>query len=132
MKNIQFKISHVVIAGLSIGLSLSPAYSWAHAHLHQSVPADKAVLKSAPSKVTLEFTEELETAMSKVVVKNSKTGEVVSEGKLSDGGTGNAGTLEIALKPLKKAKTTYVVDWKAVSRDTHRMQGKMTFTVDPK
>ncbi|MBC7690246.1 MAG: copper resistance protein CopC [Methylotenera sp.] len=107
-----------------------PALALAHAHVKKSDPAKDAVLSAAPKKVSIDFSEDLELAMSKLEVKNSKTGETVCEGKVIAGPSGKNG-LERSLKPLKSEKATYEVNWKAVSKDAHKMQGSYKFSVDP-
>ncbi len=110
-------------------LSASPVF--AHTHLESKVPAENSVLTEAPSEVILEFSEGLEVAMSKLEVKNAKTGEVVSVGKPTTL-PGDDKSLQVPLKPLKKEKATYTVSWKAVSKDTHKMQGSYSFKLEPK
>ena len=102
----------------------------AHAHLKSSDPAQNAVVTQAPSVVTLKFSENLELAMSKLEVKEISSGDVVSSGKLSDGGQDKS-TMQVSLSSLKKQKSKYQVSWKAISTDTHRSQGTFEFTYDP-
>ena len=64
------------------------------------------------------------------MASHSKTGETVCEGKVLPGASGKNG-LERSLKPLKSEKADYEVNWKAVSKDAHKMQGSYKFTVDP-
>jgi len=110
---------------------LQAGQAFAHAHLKTSDPAQNAVVTQAPAQVTLKFSENLELSMSKLEVKDSTSGDVVSTGKLSDGGQGKS-TMQVALNPLKKTRSKYQVNWKAVSTDTHRTQGTYEFTFDPK
>jgi methionine-rich copper-binding protein CopC len=69
--------------------------------------------------------------MSKIEVKNKESGEVVSEGALT-GVESDKGALQTALKASAKANVTYIVSWKAVSKDTHKMQGSYEFKYAPK
>jgi methionine-rich copper-binding protein CopC len=110
---------------------LQVGQAFAHAHLQKAEPAQNAVVHVAPAQVTVKFSEELETTMSKLEVKEVASGLVVSTGKVSGGGQGDS-TLQISLKPLKKDKAKYQVTWKAVTKDTHKMQGTYNFTYDPK
>jgi copper resistance protein C len=110
---------------------LQTGQAFAHAHLKTSDPAQNAVVTQAPAQITLKFSEDLELSMSKLEVKDSTSGNVVSIGKVSDGGQGKS-TIQVALNPLKKMKSKYQVNWKAVSSDTHRTQGTYEFTYDPK
>jgi len=119
-----------LFAILSLAL-LQAGQAFAHAHLKAAEPPQNAVVTQAPAQATLKFSEDLELSMSKLEVKDSTSGDVVSTGKLSDGGQGKS-TMQVALKPLKKVMSKYQVNWKAVSTDTHRTQGTYEFTYDPK
>ncbi len=127
MKSAQ-NLALVVVASASL---LTAHTAFAHAKLLKSSPSANEVVHAAPSEVSLHFSEELEVAMSKLEVKNSKTGEVVSQGAVSQNPDDKA-SLKIALKPLKKPKAVYEVTWKAVAKDAHKMPGHMSFTFDPK
>lgn len=109
----------------------APTVAFAHAHLASSSPAKDSVVHSAPTDVTLHFSEELEPSMCKLDVKNFKTGEVVSQGAIATNGEDKS-SLKIALKSLGNEKADYEVSWKAVSKDSHKMPGKYKFTFDPK
>jgi methionine-rich copper-binding protein CopC len=119
-----------LLAVLTVSL-LMAGQAFAHAHLKTSDPTQNAVVTQAPAQVTLKFSEDLEISMSKLEVKDSTSGDVVSTGKLSDGGQGKS-TMQVTLNPLKKMKSKYQVNWKAVSTDTHRTQGSFEFIYDPK
>lgn len=108
-----------------------PFYTFAHTHLIESNPKENAVVYEAPSKVILHFSEDLETAMCKVEVKNLSTNEIVSEGKVTEV-ENDKKSLQVSLKTLKNEKTKFEVFWKVVSKDTHRMQGNYQFTFDIK
>jgi methionine-rich copper-binding protein CopC len=96
---------------------------WAHAYPAISLPADGATLKKPPREVRIQFTEGLELAFSQIVVKGP-TGEVVSQGKLRRLAEDTAA---IDLKPLRPGN--YVVEWQALSVDTHITEGVLRFTV---
>lgn len=109
---------------------LHSGLAFAHAHLKSSDPAQNAVVAQAPAQITLHFSENLELSLCKLEVKDATSGDIVSLGKLSDGGQGKT-TMRVDLKPLKKQKAKYTVSWKAVSADTHRTQGTFDFTYAP-
>ena len=100
----------------------------AHAHVQKSVPEKNSTIKASPEAVSIYFSEDLEASMSKVVVKNLTTGEVVSE--KTEAGTEKS-TLLTHLKYTKNEKAKFEVTWKAVSKDSHTMKGSYNFTVDP-
>jgi copper resistance protein C len=122
-------IKHYGIA-TTILILFQAGQAFAHAHLKSSDPVQNAVVTQAPSAITLKFSENLELAMSKLEVKEISSGDVVSTGKISDGGQDKS-TMQVSLSPLKKQKSKYQVSWKAVSTDTHRSQGTFEFTYDP-
>lgn len=114
-----------------IGLLCSqPFLAFAHAHIKESTPAKDAIVNVAPQEVSIKFSEDLEASMSKLEVKNIKTGDVVSEATTQIGE--DKASLKAALKNIKNEKSTYQVSWKAVSKDGHTMKGSYDFTLDPK
>jgi methionine-rich copper-binding protein CopC len=95
----------------------------AHADLAKSRPAASTTVSVAPPEVVLTFTERLESAFSKVTVTDAN-GTDVRQGKAEI--TGNA--MRVGLKPLNAG--AYKVEWRAVTPDTHRVEGSFTFQVD--
>lgn len=103
----------------------SPVAALAHAKLVRAAPAAGATVNAAPSEVTLRFNEKLERAFSSVVVRDA-TGKQVDKG----GGTvdqGDRTLMRAVLQPLEPG--VYKVEWRAVSADTHKVNGDFTFTV---
>jgi len=96
---------------------------WAHAYPAISLPADGATLKEPPREVRIQFTEGLELAFSQIVVKGPNA-EIVSQGKLRKLAEDTAA---IDLNPLRPGN--YVVEWQALSVDTHITEGVLRFTV---
>ena len=82
-------------------------------------------MSAAPHEVILTFTESLEETFSNLTVTDA-SGIAVSQGKAQI----NDNTMRITLKPLSAG--IYKVNWRAVSTDTHRMEGSFTFGVDAK
>ena len=80
-------------------------------------------MSAAPHEVILTFTESIEAAFSNLTVMDA-SGTTVSEGKaqVSDN------TMRISLKPLNSG--LYRVNWRAVSTDTHKIEGSFTFRID--
>jgi methionine-rich copper-binding protein CopC len=104
-------------------LTASAAVAHAHASLAHATPADGSIMSAAPHEVVLTFTERLEAAFSKVTVINA-SGSEVSQGKVQV----DDATMRISLKPLNAG--IYKVNWRAVSSDTHKIEGNFTFRVD--
>jgi methionine-rich copper-binding protein CopC len=128
MKSSFFNTSFLLLVALCL---VSPSRAFAHAKLLKSSPGANAIVNKAPAEIELHFSEDLEVVMCRLEVKNIKSGEVVSQ-DMPMNVAGDAASLKISLKPLKKEKADYEVSWKAVARDAHKMLGHFKFTFDPK
>ncbi|HEV2100602.1 MAG TPA: copper resistance CopC family protein [Stellaceae bacterium] len=104
-------------------LAASAAVAHAHASLAHAIPPVGATTSAAPHEVILTFTERLEAVFSKVTVFDA-SGTEVSQGKVQV----NDATMRVGLKPLNAG--IYKVKWRAVSSDTHKIEGSFTFRVD--
>lgn len=98
-----------LIAGLVLIVgSLSHAYG--HAYLISSDPPQGAVLKSAPERITLTFSEELEPSFSTVYVLDS------SQNRVDNGDvvfSKDRRSMSVTLPELKEG--VYTVVWRALS-----------------
>lgn len=114
------------IAVLFLGMSCQQAL--AHAHLKSQLPAEGAAIEQAqaPKVITLDFSEGIELAFSKVKVTNAD-GKEITVGKLSLDPVNNTKLL----LPLegKLAEGNYLVDWNVVSVDGHKTKGSYQFSV---
>lgn len=123
------KIILSALAALSIGLA-GPAL--AHPKLVSSTPAAASTV-SAPRQVTLTFNERLMPAMTGAEIVMTAMPGMKDHPPMKIIGaktsvTADGKTLEIAFgRPL--APGSYAVNWHAVSGDTHRVTGSVTFTV---
>lgn len=99
--------------------------AFAHALLRSADPAVGSSVAHAPKELKLTFSETLEPAFCRVVVTDAG-GARVDAGTLQ-ADPANARRLLVPLKPL--APGVYTVTWHATSTDTHRTQGRFTFTV---
>jgi copper(I)-binding protein len=97
---------------------------FAHAHLHASTPAADSA-GPAPSELALNFTEGLETKFSNVEVTDGM-GMRVDTADLHIIGS-DARNVAIGLKPLSPG--VYTVAWHATAVDTHKTEGRFSFTV---
>jgi methionine-rich copper-binding protein CopC len=112
----------MILAVASLVFVASTHLAYAHALLdHASPPVDSTVA-TAPSEVTLTFTQNLEQAFSTVEVADAN-GARVDQGKAQV--SGNA--MRIGVKALPPG--SYKVRWHAVSVDTHTTEGNFTFHV---
>ena len=114
----------ISIAALSLFfLTVSAAVAHAHASLAHASPSAGSTMSAAPHEVTLTFTERLEAAFSNLTVMDA-SGTDVSQGKAQV----NDNTMRISLKHFNAG--IYKVNWRAVSTDTHKIEGSFTFRVD--
>jgi copper resistance protein C len=102
---------------------LTPAR--AHAFLDHASPAVGSTVPTAPTAVTIWFTQDLEPAFSSVTV-TTEAGERVDLGD-AHVPPGHPDELRVGLKRLPPG--TYRVSWRVVSVDTHPTEGTFTFQV---
>jgi hypothetical protein len=97
----------------------------AHAHLLSSTPADKATVAS-PKELTLTFSEKLQPKFSglKLTMPDMNNMVMATKVKIAKDGMTMIATPTAPLPP-----GAYAASWYAVTADTHRMQGQITFTV---
>ena len=113
----------ITVTALSLlFLTISAAAAHAHASLAHASPSVGSIVSVAPHEVILTFTERLEAAFSTLTVMDAN-GTEVSQGKAQV----NDNAMRISLKPLNPG--TYKVNWRAVSTDTHKIEGSFTFSV---
>ena len=112
------------IAALAAVLAMWAGNVSAHAFLAKATPAVGSTVSQAPTQVLIDFTEGVEPLFSAITVQNAQ-GAQVEAGKphLAGGQT----HLAIDFKPLPPG--VYTVVWHATSVDTHKTEGKFTFTV---
>jgi copper resistance protein C len=111
-------LAAALLASLSVG-------AHAHAFLDHAQPRVGSVTPSAPSQVSIWFTQELEPAFSTVQVTDAS-------GKQVDTGPAHVNARDPLLLEVPLAKIgpgEYMVTWRAVSVDTHVTQGHFTFRV---
>lgn len=103
---------------------LSENVAFAHAQLRRAVPAPAAIVGTAPSEVLLDFSEPLEASFSSVVVRDSVGKRVdKADAHLDSDRT----TMRVSLTPLMPG--IYIVEWRALTADTHRAEGAFIFRV---
>ncbi|MFC1431146.1 copper resistance protein CopC [Streptacidiphilus sp. N1-3] len=115
----------VLLAAL-FGLMLAGATgASAHAALLSSDPKQGAVVQTAPTQVTLHFSEQV-TLEGDAMRVFDPTGKRVDTGSSGHAGSDDS-TARVALVP-GLAQGTYTVAWRAVSADTHPVSGAFTFS----
>ena len=117
---VRFAAAVLLLAALA-----APAF--AHAMLRMASPSAGATVRVAPARVTLTFSEAVEPAFSSVEVRDAAGARVDLGAVAQDGSAPNA--LVVRLKPL--AAGVYTVVWHATSVDTHRTEGRFSFTLAP-
>ena len=115
-----------ITTAAAAALSLSGAVvAFAHAHLVRAAPAEGATVKSPPNEVTLKFNERLEPAFSSAVIRDS-TGKQIDKADAHVDKTDRT-VVRVSLPPLDPG--VYTVEWRAMSSDTHKVNGNFTFRV---
>lgn len=102
-----------------------PARIEAHAFLEQAAPGVGSTVKGSPEKVSIQFTEAVEPAFSKIQVFNAAGKEVDKRDVHVDRSAQNR--LQVSVPSLTPG--TYTVVWRVVSVDTHVTNGKFDFVV---
>jgi methionine-rich copper-binding protein CopC len=116
-----------LLAAVAASLATAPIAAFAHAHLHEADPAAGSTVRSAPSEITLTFSEDVEPRFSTIEVHDvSGTRVDKADPHIA---SGNARRLMVTVGGLKPG--TYKVVWHATSVDTHRTEGSYRFTVAP-
>lgn len=109
----------IIVTAGSAALSLfTVASAFAHAHLVRATPAEGGTVKDAPTEVTLKFNERLEPAFSSAVIRDSAAKQVDKADRT---------VVRVSLPPLDPG--VYTVEWRAMSSDSHKINGKFTFKV---
>jgi methionine-rich copper-binding protein CopC len=114
----------VLAASAALFLSGTMA-ALAHAHLVRATPAAGGTVQAAPGEVTLRFSEKLEPIFSSVLVRDS-AGKQVDKG---DATVDKADRMVIRVPLPQLEPGVYTVEWRAVSADTHKVNGNFTFKV---
>lgn len=110
----------VVISTVWWGGAAAPAS--AHAAVSSTLPADGARLERAPTEVIMSFSEDVSVALGAVRVLD-REGERVDRGGIEVSGR------EVAVAVEDLADGPYLVAWRAVSADSHPINGSFTFVV---
>jgi len=114
----------LIVAMIILSSLLLPAApASAHAAMTTATPEPGSVVASAPSEITLTFTEGITPvpARTQVLSPDGKriTGEVTAAGS----------TLRIQVRRADQPLGTYLVSYRIISSDSHPVGGAMTFSV---
>ena len=97
----------------------------AHAQLSRATPAVGGAVDAAPTEVALNFSEKLENAFSTVIVRDAM-------GKRVDKGDARVDKADRTVMRVPLESLTpgiYIVEWRALTADTHRTEGAFIFRV---
>src|SRR3989442_3054784 len=111
----------LAVVSIAIALALIPHVASAHAQLVQSDPAPDSVLDSAPTSITLIFSEPVTPAGAGIRVFDPSGRQVA--GAVSTRGS-------VLTAPIISSWTgTYVVSWQVLAADTHPSRGAFRVVV---
>lgn len=99
--------------------------AWAHAFLDHAEPKVGSVITNSPAEIKIWFTQNLESAFSKIEVRDAQGKEVDKKDAHLD--NKDKSLLVVSLPQLPAG--IYTVNWHAVSVDTHKTQGHFEFTI---
>lgn len=97
----------------------------AHAKLESSTPANAAIVTTAPTAISLKFSEGLELKFSGLTL-TGPSGAVTPGAAALDP---KDSTLLVVPLTAPLLAGTYTVDWHALSTDGHKSKGAYAFTV---
>jgi len=110
-----------IVSGLLPALAATVAL--AHAHLKKAIPADGAVVGTAPANVVLSFSEPATLTTCWIQKGNG------AKQKLTGLATTPAAQISVPIPKLEAG--TYVLSWRVVGDDGHVLPGQLHFTVTP-
>lgn len=113
-----------LITTFATALTLSAAPALAHGMLSSADPAEAEVLTETPKAVLLDFSEDLEPALSTITVTDSAGAKIDTGAAVLD----KPSSLRLDLPTLTPG--TYRVDWSVTSVDTHSTSGSYSFTLN--
>ena len=99
--------------------------AYAHAQLSRATPAVGSSVDTAPTEIALNFSEKLENTFSTVIVRDAM-GKRVDKGDAHVDKTDRT-LMKVPLESLVPG--IYIVEWKALTADTHRTEGAFIFRV---
>ena len=121
-----FNFSRPALHALTFGAAalVMTSTAFAHAHLVSSEPAANAEVAAA-TEVTIDFTEPLEPAFSRIELSDASGKSAAPAASQVD--QSDAKVMHLALPQLTAGR--YAVHWIAVATDGHRTQGNFAFIV---
>ena len=121
----QVKHHVFAVAASTLLIAAGASTAWAHAELKQASPAVDSTVSAAPTEITLNFSERLEPAFTAVIVRDA-VGKRVDK---ADGHIDRANRTVLRASLQSLSAGTYIVEWRALTTDTHRTEGAFIFRV---
>lgn len=112
----------------TVAILALPAVAGAHLRLKRSVPANGSRVSSPPSAVRLWFTETPEVALTSVTL-TPRGGSPIAHAPLRVDRENDGAVVADFGRALPSG--SYLVAWRAASRDGHSIRGRFTFAVAP-
>lgn len=113
-----------VVLLFAVGALFAPA-AGAHALLEETAPAQGATVDASPKEIRLRFIEPVDIPDGAITLYDS-TGARVDVGKAAHP---EGRPAEVVASVPKLGRGSYVVSWKAMSADSHPINGAFTFAV---
>lgn len=111
-----------LLSTVAVALFFTVGAAQAHTHLKSSMPADKAVLTSAPKQVMLHFSEP--TRLTAVSIQKDGDKEATTVSALP-----KQASADVTLPVELSGSGAYKLNWRAIGPDNHVMSGTLQFTV---
>ncbi|MGZ4633947.1 copper resistance CopC/CopD family protein [Oryzihumus sp.] len=137
--SVRLRLAAAALLAVTAGLVLPSGAAQAHAFLTSSNPGDGQVLPAAPRQLSLEFSEHVELASTRIELSRGSEAPVALTGlRLVTSGEGDSAAgaedteepvqVAAALPPLERG--TYRISWETLSSDDlHRTSGDLVFGV---
>lgn len=117
--------SKLIATGMALMLAAAATGASAHAKLVRSTPAE-GTAGPAPKQIVLTFSEKLQPRFSGATLTMPAMNNMAVPAKAAVG----KDRLTLVVTPSQPLTPgAYAVNWRAVAADTHKMQGKVGFTV---
>jgi LPXTG-motif cell wall-anchored protein len=121
-------LTMLAIVALALFAAATPNFVFAHARLVSSDPAADARLASAPSTITLVFSEELKPDGNTITVTDTSGTQVDAGDTALATSDAERRTLTVSLRS-GLGDGVYTVEWVNASTDGHGEKGRFSFTV---
>ena len=125
MKKGAFLAVAAVLVVVVVAVGSAPAENVLHLKLDKSTPEADQVLRQAPGKIVLEFSQQPELAVSRITVKSDHGDAMLTDVARSE----EDATILWAAFEAPLADGAYTVNWMTSSSDGHAIRGEFSFTV---